>query len=240
MQTWVATRIIKEIDLVDKSHPMIKGILEYLASGDEFDGLRWNGLNTVVSNNSAPHASWWSYTQIQESSYNPTASLLGFILKYADKHTPIYHLACDLTKQAYQNFKEKFPLESMHEVACYIELYEYMKECGIEDLLDLGAFKTLLQQQIKKTITYHLDIWSTDYVCKPSLFIKSKKSDFYFGNEHICSLECDFIKQTQNADGAWNVTWNWKEFPEHWAVSKNWWKSDIIIQNIAYLRAFAS
>ena len=36
LQTWVATQIIKEINLEDKTHPIIKGILDYLSSKDEF------------------------------------------------------------------------------------------------------------------------------------------------------------------------------------------------------------
>ena len=56
MQTWAATRIIKEINLDDKNHPIIKGIIDSLSSNDEFDGHRWNGLNTVVTNDNYPHA----------------------------------------------------------------------------------------------------------------------------------------------------------------------------------------
>ena len=239
MQTWVATKIIKEIDFEDKEHPLIQGILEYLASGDAFDGHRWSGLNTVASNDDAPHAPWWAYTQTQEKSYNPTASLAGFILKFADKHTPIYHTACNIARQAYCCFKENVPLASMHEAACFVELYEYLDACGIYDLLDLEEFKSLLQRQIKEAITYETESWSTEYICKPSLFIRNKQSVFYLSNEDICKFECDFIRQTQNADGTWNVTWNWNDFPEQWAISKHWWKSDIIIRNLSYLKAFA-
>lgn len=240
MQTWAATKIIKEMDWEEKSHPLITGILEYLVSNDEFDGHCWNGLNTVATNNDAPHAPWWSYTKARETSYNPTASLIGFLLKYADEKSPAYHLACRLSKEAYCYFQNHFPLESMHEAACFIELYEYMKECGIRVLLDLDEFKTLLLRQIKETITYDTDCWSTDYICKPSLLIRSKKSEFYLDNKDICSFECEFIKRTQRSDGTWNVTWSWDQFPEQWAVSKNWWKSDIIIQNVAYRKAMES
>lgn len=237
MQTWVATRIIKEIDWKDKSDSLITGILGYLVSKAEFNGHQWNGLNAVATNNDSPHAPWWSYTKAQETSYNPTASLIGFMLKYADVNSSAYHLACDLSKEAYDYFKKTFPLESMHETACFIELYEYIKESDIQDLLDLEEFKSLLQHQIKTIITYTTDAWNTDYVCKPSLFICGKKSDFYWDNEDICRFECKFIERTQNADGTWNVTWSWDAFPEQWAMSKNWWKCDIIIRNLAFLKA---
>ncbi len=238
LQTWVATQIIKEINLDDKNHPIIKGILDYLSSKDEFDGHRWHGLNTVVTNDNYPHAPWWSYRQKQESTYNPTASLIGFILKYAEKDTAIYRSACELSKEAYNYFKKNFPLESMHESACFVELYHYMKECSIFNLLDMEEFKKLLQKQIKQVITYDTKIWSTDYICKPSLFINSKSSDFYLENKEICDFEYEFILKTQNEDGSWGVTWDWSNYPEQWAISKNWWQSDIIIKNIKYIREF--
>lgn len=238
LQTWVATQIIKEINLEDKTHPIIKGILDYLSSKDEFDGHRWHGLNTVVTNDNYPHAPWWSYKQKQELTYNPTASLIGFILKYAEKDTAIYKSACELSKEAYDYFKNNFPLESMHESACFVELYNYMKECSIFNLLDMKEFKKLLQKQIKQVITYDTKIWSTDYICKPSLFINSKSSDFYLENKEICDFEYEFILKTQNEDGSWGVTWDWNDYPEQWAISKNWWQSDIIIKNIKYIREF--
>lgn len=238
LQIWVATQIIKEINLEDKTHPIIKGILDYLSSNDEFDGHRWHGLNTVVTNDNYPHAPWWSYRQKQESTYNPTASLIGFILKYAEKDTAIYRSACELSKEAYNYLKNNYPLESMHESACFVELYHYMKECSIVNLLDMEEFKKLLQKQIKQVITYDTKIWSTDYICKPSFFINSKSSDFYLENKEICDFEYEFILKTQNEDGSWGVTWEWDDYSEEWAISKNWWKSDIIIKNIKYIREF--
>ena len=87
-------------------------------------------------------------------------------------------------------------------------------------------------------ITYDTKTWNTDYVCKPSFFIKSKSSDFYLENKDICKFEYQFILETQNEDGSWNVTWDWNNEFEEWTISKNWWKSDIIIKNIKYIKEF--
>lgn len=238
IQTWLSTRIIKEIGFENKNHPLILGILDYLSSGDEFDGHLWHGLNSVKSNNDYPHAPWWSYLKDKETSYNPTASLVGFIIKYADDNSAIYILACKIAKEAYETFKKNYPLESFHEISCFVDLYEYMKECEIQDIIDLEEFRLLLKKQINKVISYNVDSWSTEYICKPSQFILSKNSDFYSTNEEICDFEYKFIKQSQNDDGTWNVTWNWNGFEDQWPISKNWWKSNIIIKNISYLKAF--
>ena len=88
----------------------------------------------------------------------------GFILKYADQGTALYTLACDLTREAMHYFEDRFPLESMHEAACFVELYDYMKACDCSELIDLARFKALLNQQIKQLITYDTTRWNMKYI----------------------------------------------------------------------------
>ncbi|MEI3338608.1 MAG: hypothetical protein V8R80_00510, partial [Eubacterium sp.] len=57
-------------------------------------------------------------------------------------------------------------------------------------------------------------------------------------NRELCEFECKFISETQEADkGTWKITWEWGTYPEEWQISKNWWKSDLIIKNIRFLDA---
>lgn len=235
IQTWVATEIIKEVNLEDKNHPIIKGILSYLSSGADFDGHTW--FNTISTNNDYPHAPWWDYQPVQSLPYNPTASLIGFILKFADNDSDIYLLAWQLAKEAYQYFKQNCPSDSMSTATCFVSLYEYLKEASIDDLIDMEEFKSLLHQQIKYMIMDDTKKWATEYVCKPSQFIQSKTSDFYLANKELCDFECEFISNTQEKDGTWAITWSWQNYPEQWYISKNWWKSDWIIKNIKYYKA---
>ena len=235
VQTWVAMEIIKEINMNDKNHPIILGILNYLASGKNFDGHTWS--NTIITNNDYSHAPWWNYEFNQEISYNPTAYFIGFILKFADRNSKLFELGCDLAKESYSYFKKHFPLESMHTVSCFVELYEYLKESSMNSVLDLEEFRGLLQKQIQHVITYDTTKWAVDYVCKPSLFINSKTSDFYIENKEICDYECEFILDTQESDGAWSITWSWTDYLEQWNISKIWWKSDLIIKNVQYIKA---
>lgn len=235
LQTWSATIILKELKLEDRNHPIIQGILRYLSSGEEFDGHTW--ANAIASNNDFPHAPWWSYGETQEITYNPTASFIGFIIKYAAKDSEIFKLACRLAKEAYSYFKTHVPMDSMHTVSCFVELYEYIKESSILQLLEMEEFKKLLNKQIQHVITSDIAKWESNYVCKPSFLINSKASDFYFDNKEICKKECEFILISQKADGSWTITWSWSDYPEQWIISKNWWKSDLIIKNIRYIKA---
>lgn len=236
IQTWAATRIIHEMKLEDSSQPVIQGILHYLTSGKDFDGHTW--WNTIPSNDAHPHAPWWTYTPVQELPYNPSASLIGFILKFADEQSALYASASELLKEAYTYFETQYTGDSVSTLSCFVELYEYLKETNDKNYLDMEAFKTLLNSHIKQIITRDTSIWEHEYVCKPSQFIHSKQSDFYENNRDICTYEYEFIKRTQNDDGTWNITWSWDDYDVQWQISKNWWKSDWIINNMNFLKAF--
>ncbi len=100
IQTWAATEILREIDLVDPAHPIISGILRYLEGGQDFDGHCW--YNTVPGNNDYPHAPWW-HTDSQSTShhsYNPTACLAGFILRFAAEDSALFRLGRRVTQEA--------------------------------------------------------------------------------------------------------------------------------------------
>ncbi|MGN0452430.1 MAG: hypothetical protein ACI4GZ_01360 [Ruminococcus sp.] len=233
IQTWAATEIIREINLESKDHPIVQGILRYLKNTEYFDGHFW--FNTVPTNNYYPHAPWWDYAPEQEINYNPTASLIGFILCYAEPDSDLYETANSLLKEAYAYFKANCPLESMHTASCFVKLYEYLRDC--DSLInDMKEFEALLELQIKHILTKDTSVWKTEYVCKPSLFIRSRNSSFYDENKELCNFECRFISETQEADGTWAVTWNWEHYPEEWHISKNWWKSDLIIKNTEFFR----
>lgn len=236
IQTAAAAEILREIGMEDPQHPVIQGMLRYLAAAHDFDGHTWS--ITVPSNDAYPHAPWWNHTPAREPSYNPTAALTGFLLRYAEPDSPLYETAARLAKEAYAFLKANDPLESMHTVACFVDLFESLRVCGRDaDILDADAFEKLLGNQIRHVLTRNTSVWETEYVCKPSLFIHSKFSPFYAENREICDVECEFISRTQQADGTWAITWDWDAYPEQWSISKHWWKSDLILKNVSFYTA---
>ena len=235
MQTWAASEIIREVSLGDAAHPIIRGMLAYLESTAAFDGHIW--ANTIPSNDEHPHAPWWDYSPSREVTYNPTASLAGFIIKDADHSSALYAAAVRIAKEAYEYFAANQPLDSMHTVSCYVELFEYLRECGADIGIDIGAFELQLKEQLKHVLTQDTSVWDKEYVCKPSLFIHSRQSVFYPEYMALCGYECEFISRSQKADGTWNITWEWGSYPEQWSISKNWWKSDLIIKNVCFYNA---
>jgi hypothetical protein len=237
IQTWFATEILREIKFTDNSHPIIKGILNYLESGKDFDGHYW--YNIIESNDHYPHAPWWDTESIDaHDDYNPTACLAGFIIKYADRNSKLYSLGCRLAEEAVNTYMNQGFLSNMATVECYIRLMQYVEEAGVTSIFNVNALKDKLIKQVEYSITENTAEWETSYICKPSRFIDSKDSIFYSSNKELADYECEFILKTQLDDGSWNITWKWAAYPDEWAIAKNWWKSYEIIKNLLYLRGF--
>lgn len=237
IQTWTATEILREINFTDNSHSVIQKMLRYLASGQDFEGHFW--YNTLKSNNDYPHAPWW-HTESDStchSDYNPTACLAGFIIRFADKDSDLYQLGCRIVKEAFDAYMVRELLDDMHTVACYIRLMQYCEEASL-DIIDIDALKKKLDLQVRHSITKNIAKWDKGYICRPSQFFNSSKNFFYLSNKDIADYECEYIINTQLDDGSWRIPWGWNNYPEEWAISKNWWRASGVIQNLIYLKGF--
>jgi len=236
IHTWTATEILREIDFADSSHPIIQGILRYLASGVDFNNHSWAAMPQSADN--YPRAPWWGYDAESacRTDYNPTACLAGFIIRFAEKNGDLYALGRRIATEAYDAYFAQDLLGDMHTAGCYIRLLEYAEECGEGELFDLRTLRERLKEQVKHNITTDKAAWENRYICKPSQFFISRDSIFYADNKEIADYECDFIVRTQQADGSWPIPWGWNDYPEEWAISKNWWKGNGAVLNLLYLK----
>ena len=237
MATWAATEILNELNLENKKHPIIIGVLKFLESGKEFDQEKNQWLNCVPTNNDFPHAIWWEYSENHEFNYNPTASLAGFILKYAEKECGLYKKAAEIAKEAVEWFVSAVPFTEQHVTSCFIALYNALEENNVNDI-DMQNFKEKLSENVKHTICSEKEKWAVEYVTKPSDFSITPNSIFFADNSEIARYECDFIKQSQLSDGSFPITWQWYTDYNEYYVSTNRWKSAISIKNMLYLREY--
>lgn len=126
---------------------MVKKILSYLENTDDFNGQFWH--NIIKSNDNFPHAPWWNSKSTKlHDDYNPTACLAGFIIRYADKDSKLYSLACRIAKEAVDSYMNQDYLNNMHTVQCYIRLMQYVEEAEADDILDMNALKDKLIKRL--------------------------------------------------------------------------------------------
>jgi hypothetical protein len=72
--------------------------------------------------------------------------------------------------------------------------------------------------------------------------IGSPDSLFYKNNEEIALKELDYIIETRQSKGVWDITWSWFEnndkYAREFAISENWWKASKAIEKIIFLKNF--
>ncbi|MDE6442187.1 MAG: hypothetical protein K2L12_05510 [Clostridia bacterium] len=232
--TWAAIGKLNQIDFNDRTHPIIVKILEYLDSGKDFADGKW--FNAVKSNNDYPHAVWWGCESGEGiASDNPTVSLAGFAIKYADKNSSLYSKASAIVDSAVKQFMQN-PTHEMHTLCCYMELYEYCVSEKV-DFIDIKAFRTALYDAIRQTICCESEKWATKYVCRPSTFFDNSHLLFDIIDRNICKKEAEILINSQQDDGSFSVTWQWHNDYKEFEIAKNWWKSSIIINNLLFIKA---
>ncbi|MCH5154516.1 MAG: hypothetical protein J1F71_04820 [Clostridiales bacterium] len=233
--TWKAISILNEVG-VDLNEKIVKNILNYFDSGKDFENGLW--YNTVRSNNDYPHAVWWECGKGEGTPIvNPTISLAGFALKYADTNSALHKRAVDIVT-AYGNNFIKEPICDMHITPLYMELYEYCASIKGFDLFDLAAYKSALYSAVKSTVCTDTEKWCTEYVCKPSTFYNSSRMVLDILDRKLCEKKCEQLLNSQLDDGSYNIPWIWHNDYTEYYIAANWWKSSFLLKNMLYLKDF--
>ena len=237
IQTLTAAAILREIGLSDPSHPIIQGMLRYLDSGADFDSQHRQWLNVVPSNNDYPCAIWWKYGDKGSAfRYNPTAGLAGFVIRHADPDSALYRSACDIAREAVHWLCTQEPFAEQHVASCFIALYD---SCAADRApFDTAALRDRLGRMIQLTLDGVAEKWGKEYAALPSDLITSLDSPFYAENADVVAAQCDYIRRSQLPDGSFIVPWQWWNDDKGFDLAENWWKSDIIIRNMLFLREF--
>lgn len=233
--TWMACNILREIDSLDSKNPLVKGILAYLSSEKDFSQGKW--FKQVPSTIDYPHAIWWESAKGVPSD-NPTVSLAGMILVTSEKDSFLYQKAQDIIKQAVTDFVEE-PTNEMHTLVVYLEMLYYCEEADFTFVLNHVPFRELLKRQIRQTVAPDPEAWFTEYVSKPSDYFLIKNQVLDILDEEICLIETTKILENQLEDGSFIVPWEWGNEYSEFFISRQWWKSIIIIKNFLFLRNFA-
>ncbi len=236
MQTSTAIERIEEIGGLDNDHPIILGILKYLASGADFIANRW--CNVIPSNNDFPHAPWWNSASDsrERSEYNPTAILVGFILKYAEKDSILYQQALNLMQEIIA-LHTKQPLLEMHPLLCLDFLYVKMLEVGLDNTIGFRKAREKCYQDMSAVIKQDMDHYN-EYACLPTVFITTPAHLLYAELKEAVDKDIQWKISARNEQGLWDLSWAWSNYLEAFAISANWWKADLAIRNLLILKNF--
>jgi len=82
----------------DRNHPVLQGILKYLASGEYATETGWLGMSDIPTNNDYSHAPWFHYDPMKEPDMTDPKNIVGFILKYGENDSELYQKALRIEK----------------------------------------------------------------------------------------------------------------------------------------------
>ncbi len=231
-----ATEILFALD-VPAEHPIIQNLLRYLDSGMDFVPETRQWRNTVPSSNGWPRAIWWTYSEDEdEFRYNPTAALAAFILRYADRGSPLYALGHTIAEEAFAWFLGQEVFEDKHAALLLMRLLQYGEGHCIPGLEEV---RERMHAQVRRNICTDLDKYGVEYVDRPTDLIDGPDNPWYPDIAQAALAECDFLIASQQEDGSWPVPWQWwNEYTKEYEVAANWWKGHLVLKHILYLRHF--
>lgn len=231
---------LKNIDFTDTNHPIMQGILKFLGSGKHCAENGW--LFSVPSNNDYPHAPWWTY-DLKADEYEHTGVTVGivcFVLQFAEKESVLYNRAFIFANKLLSKFKETGNIDDMG-LTEYSTLLEKINQLGLTDQFDIAYLSAAIKNHVDQAIVRDVSQWA-NYGVRPSQFILSPDSPFYTGNEEVVHKELDYLIETRPENGVWEITWHWydnyEKYPKEFAISENWWKADLAISKLKFLRYF--
>ncbi|MCR0570732.1 hypothetical protein MKC54_18605 [[Clostridium] innocuum] len=235
-QMFYAIHILHELAYQDTTHPVIQNMLRYLESGkDMVDGF-W--VSILPSNNQYPHAPWWTKTDRKTFDvYMPNADICWFILKFAQKDSPLYDRAVSMVQRMLNLFLSQKEVEphSLESIMFLLrELQKTDSSCGqLEDAATAHGI-----QLMRGLIEVNPDTW-TAYCITPSFFIHDRLHPLYPEYRELLKLEVQRLMETRDADGCWDINWVWQEYESAYRLSANWWKSSVTMQKLMLYETFA-
>lgn len=231
--TSVAFQIMNEINY-ENCDEIIEKAIEYLENTFNYQKHRWYAANEKI--NDYPRAPWWDYdnekkmTVIDYSFGNPTAEILGYLIKQKNKLKKI-----DIEKEknyTMRMFIEKENYNSEHEIYCYLRMYNNLNK------VDKEKIKPHLENAISSLVVYDQSKWK-EYVPQPVHFLEIVEDNEYFGikkEELLKNLE--YISQSIRRDGYMKINFEWGRMPKEFEKAKKEWIGVFTLKTLKTLEKF--
>ncbi len=230
LATTIAFQYLLQVGL-QADNALVRDSIKYFL--DTYDKTKGGWINIPPSADSHPRAPWWSHSTEKSSTEwgNPSAEILGYLLKYAPRCDA--GLLLQLSRRAVSRLNEVNDPEP-HEIKCFVRLYE-----NADTKLQKQLYPALAKN-IKKVTNKNPKNWG-GYVPAPLTFISSPNSPFAdLFDKRILIENVKFLKGQVMNSNHWEPNWEWGQFKDDWAKAKNDWSGKITVDNLKILREFDS
>lgn len=228
--TSVAFQVLRELD-TPGDHPVVTRALHYLR--DRFDPATASWAVTPADVADHPHAPWWRPEAATPSgdNLNPRAELLGVYLQYRD-HVDAAQLA-QLTGAVRDLLAGDEPIE-FHALLCVLRLAETP---GLDP-----AWRDDLRERLVAAAEPSLGrdraAWKS-YGLRPTDLAPAPGTLLYPAFGEVAAEYCEYLLETQEADGSWAPTWSWADdYPDAWREAEREWRGILVERNLMALASY--
>lgn len=237
--TSYAISVLKQIDFMDMSHEIFKGIWKYLESYKDLLSYGWRF--SIPTNDDYPRAPWWNFSDEENKKeyFGITAELSAFILKYGNRESALWKKALQFTDELFVLFNTDKYYGDMG-LQGFVTLIDTVRELGLTEHYNENL-PVLLKEKIKNAIEHDTEKWAY-YGVRPSQFIVSPNSPFYAENAEIVHEELEYLVRTRPEHDVWAITWTWfdnmEKYEAFFRISENWWKGIKAMEKMRFLQNF--
>lgn len=240
LATWAAGRILIEIK-VDSSDMMVQSLISYLTSTPQIEPGMWPSV--LPENNKFPHAPWWEWQEgVQRKwMFNPSAELAAILILWSNDKSKASHLGWKSLEKAVYHLMNSTEMD-MHEIKNYQMLYKLMKinENHFNKRMKCTLDKVLEQIicLVEKCIDRDVSSWSKGYTALPLNFIDSPDDPFCSKLGDLVEENLFFYTKQITNEGIWDISWEWEDYPDEFAVARNYWKGILAIERYSKIKSF--
>jgi len=231
--TTQAFQKIENLHPDDISKGVIKKGIDYLENAFNEELNRWFAVPKEVNN--YPHAPWWHYdeekegTIIDESWGNPTAEIIGYLMKYDEFVDRID--TKELLDEAFTRLNKKDEFKSEHEIYCYLRLYRMLPP----ELS--GEIRDELTEAVQDLVCTDSTEWK-NYVPTPIDFVRTPKQYRFGISDSLLDENLDFLVKELEENEVIRPTWEWGQYEDEWGRAEQEWIGVLTLKALTLLDRF--
>ncbi len=227
LSTTHALDIIRRLRIYSNNH-VTSEALEYLENSKNYKDS-WSCITKEVNN--FPRAVWWEYSPAMKETYtlNPTAEIIGYFYIFGGG---VYrNTTHQMLDTCYSYLKNPDNGTEMHEIISLMKMIRMLPGSAG------NRFLRFLRARLNSSLCYDIRKYNT-YVFTPLSAFESPDDPLYDIFRNQIEENLDYLVDSQNSDGSWDVTWHWERDEHIFDKQLPYITARITLENIIKLKAF--
>ncbi|MGP4060277.1 hypothetical protein [Halobacillus sp. H74] len=238
MATWAAGQVLNEIG-ADSQEKIVQSMKEYLLETYEPESGMWPSV--LPETNHYPHAPWWHWKEgVQDNwMFNPGAELAGYLIKWSIEGSEAEKTGWSSVGKAAARLMETETMDS-HEICNYQQLLKLLKPDAFTQYTSYSysELQDKINELAENCIEKDTAKWGSGYQTLPLDIIDHPGHPLAGKYKHLIEQNLNYYEGQLNADGIWEISWNWGDASDAFMVSQQYWKGVLAVDRYQLFQAF--